>query len=86
MVEYSKVSVKLSDRQLNNWNCCHKENRNNSENKFKNVWWNWSASWIVTDNKTEKKLRNVLNNNMSTEVKLSKAQISKIIQTGGVLG
>ena len=32
------------------------------------------------------KLRNAFNNNMSTDLKLSKAQISKIIQSGGFLG
>ena len=32
------------------------------------------------------KLRNVLNNNMSSDLKLSKAQISKLIQSGGFLG
>ena len=36
------------------------------------------------DKKT--KLRNALNNNVSTDKKLSKAQISKIIQSGGFLG
>ena len=32
------------------------------------------------------KLRNAFNNNMSTDIKLSKAQISKVIQSGGFLG
>ena len=32
------------------------------------------------------KLRNAFDNNMSTDIKLSKAQISKIIQSGGFLG
>ena len=32
------------------------------------------------------KLRNPIENNMATDVKLSKAQISKIIQSGGFLG
>ena len=32
------------------------------------------------------KLRNTFNNNMSTDLKLSKAQFSKIIQSGGFLG
>ena len=32
------------------------------------------------------KLRNALNNNMSTDIKLSKTKISKIIQSGGFLG
>ena len=36
------------------------------------------------DKKT--KLRNAFNNNMSTELKLSRAQVSKIIQSGGFLG
>ena len=31
------------------------------------------------------KLRNAIENNMSTDIKLSKAQISKIIQSGGFL-
>ena len=32
------------------------------------------------------KLRNAFNNNMSTDLKLSRAQISKIIQSGRLLG
>ena len=32
------------------------------------------------------KVRNAFNNNMSTDLKLSRAQISKIIQSGGFLG
>ena len=39
---------------------------------------------LTTRQKT--KLRNALNNNMSADLKLSKAQISKIIQSGGFLG
>ena len=36
------------------------------------------------DKKT--KIRNAFSNNMSTDLKLSKAQINKIIQSGGFLG
>ena len=32
------------------------------------------------------KLRNAINNNLATDIKLSKAQIKKLIQSGGVLG
>ena len=32
------------------------------------------------------KLRNAIEDNMSTDIKLSKAQISKMIQSGGFLG
>ena len=39
---------------------------------------------LTTRQKT--KLRNAFNNNMSTDVKYSKTQISKIIQSGGFLG
>ena len=39
---------------------------------------------MTTRQKTN--LKNVFENNMSTDVKLSKAQISNIIQSGGVLG
>ena len=39
---------------------------------------------MTTRQKT--KLRNAFNNNTSTDLKLSKAQISKIIQSGGFLG
>ena len=40
---------------------------------------------LLTTRQTTK-LRNAINNNMSTDIKLSKAQISKIIQSGGFLG
>ena len=39
---------------------------------------------LLTRQKT--KLKNAFNNNMSTDLKLSRAQISKIIQSGGFLG
>ena len=39
---------------------------------------------LTTRQKT--KLGNAFNNNMSTDLKLSRAQISKIIQSGGFLG
>ena len=39
---------------------------------------------VTTRQKT--KLRNAFNNNTSADIKLSKAQINKIIQSGGFLG
>ena len=41
---------------------------------------------LLLTTKQKTKLRNALNNNMSTDIKLSKAQISKIVQSGGFLG
>ena len=49
-------------------------NRNNLPHK----------SLLTTRQKT--KLRNAFENNISTDIKLSKAQILKIIQSGGFLG
>ena len=41
---------------------------------------------LLLPTRQKTKLRNAFNNNMSTDLKLSKAQISKIIQSGGFLG
>ena len=41
--------------------------------------------WLLTM-RWKTKLRNAFNNNLSTDLKLSKAQISKIIQSRGFLG
>ena len=40
--------------------------------------------WLLRT-RQRRKLRNAINNNMSADIKLSKAQISKIIQSGGFL-
>ena len=45
---------------------------------------NLSHELLLTTRQTTK-LRNAIANNMSTDIKLSKAQISKIIQSGGFL-
>ena len=41
---------------------------------------------LLLKTRQKTKLRNVFNNNMATDLKLSKAQISKIIQSEGFLG
>ena len=41
---------------------------------------------LLVTTRQKKKLRNAFNNNISTDLKLSKGQISKIIQSGGFLG
>ena len=87
MVEYNKVHVKLSGSQLNKLKSATKNqtgvtlrinikifNGNNLTHEL----------LLTTSQKT--KLRNALENNMSTDIKLSRGQISKIIQSGGSLG
>ena len=44
----------------------------------------WVLLLLTTRQNT--KLRNAINNNLATNIKLSKAQIKKLIQSGGVLG
>ena len=41
---------------------------------------------LLLTTKQTTKLRNAIENNMATDIKLSKGQISKIIQSGGLLG
>ena len=41
---------------------------------------------LFSTTRQKTKIRNIFANNMSTDIKLSKAQISKTIQSGGFLG
>ena len=87
MVEYSKVNVKLSNSQLNKLKTAAKNQtvvtlRLNI--KMFNGY-NLPHELLLTT-RQKFKLRNAFENNMSTDVKLSKAQIFKIIQSGGFLG
>ena len=46
----------------------------------------YSDNYYRVTTRQRKKLKNAFNNNMYTDIKLSKTQISKIIQSGGFLG
>ena len=48
--------------------------------------WNDLPHELLLTTRQKTKLRNAFNNNMSTDLQLSKAKISKIIQSGGILG
>ena len=41
---------------------------------------------MILTTRQNTKLRNAINNNLATDIKLSKAQIKKLIQAGGFLG
>ena len=84
MVEYSKVSVKISDTQL-------KKLKTTVKNKKRGATLRMSLKMLYEndlhhDKRQNTKLRNAFNNNMSTDIKFSKAQIFKITQSGGFLG
>ena len=87
MVKYIKVNVKLSDSQLNKLKSAVKDQTGvilRMNIRMFNVN-NLPHELLLTTRQTAK-LRNAIENKMSTDIKLSKAQISKIIQSGGFLG
>ena len=86
MVEYNTINVKLSDSQLNNLKSVVK-NQTGKPLKM-------NAKMFIANNlpyelvlitRQITKLRNAIENNMATDIKLSKAHISKMTQSGGFL-
>ena len=86
MVEYSKVNVKLSDTQLKKLKTAVKDKTGTTLRiSFKMFDGNNLPHELLLTIRQKTKLRNALNNNMSTDLKFSKAQTSKIIQSGEFL-
>ena len=81
MVEYSKANVKLSDTQLKKLKA-----GTILRKSLKMFDGNDLPHELLLTTRQKTKLRNAFNNNMSTDIKLSKAQISKIIRSGAFLG
>ena len=87
MIKYSKVSVKWSDTQLKKFKKAVKDKTGTTLRiGLKMFNGNDLPQKLLLTTRQKTKLRNAFNNNMSTDLKLSKAQISKIIQSGGFLG
>ena len=87
MVEYSKVNVKLSDTQLKRLKTAVRNNAGTTLRiSFKMFDGNNLPHELLLTTRQKTKLRNAFNNNMFTDLKLSKAQIFKLIQSGGFLG
>ena len=87
MVEYSKVNVRLSDTQLKQLKDAVKDNTGATlRMNLRMINGNNLPHELLLTERQKTKLRNAFNNNMSTDIKLSKAQITKIIQSGGFLG
>ena len=84
MVEYIKVNVKLSNTQIKKLKDAVKKNTGTTLRvSLKMFDGNDLPHELLLT--TRQKIRNAFNNNMSTDLKLSKAQINKIIQSGGFL-
>ena len=87
MVEYSKVDCKLTNVQLNKLKKAVKSNEGATLRlAIRNFNKNERPHELLLTTRQNTKLRNALNNNSATDIKLSKAQIKKIIQSGGFLG
>ena len=87
MVEHSKVNAKLTDAQLKKLKTAVKNNAGTTLRiNLKMLNGNNLPHKLLLTTRQKTKLRNAFNNNMNTDTKLSKAQISKIIQSWGFLG
>ena len=87
MVEYSKVNVRLSNTQLQKLQDAVKDNTGTTLRiNLKMLDRNDLPHELLLMKRQKAKLRKALNNNTSTDIKLSKAQITKIIQSDGFLG
>ena len=84
MVEYTKVNVRLSDSQLKKLKDAVSNNTGTTLRKMLNG--NSLPHQLLLTTRQKTKIRNAFNNNTSTDIKFSKAQINKIIQSGGFLG
>ena len=87
MVEYNKVNVKLSDSQLNKLKSAVKNQIGVTlRTNIKMFNGNNLPHELLLTPRQKTNLINAFNKNMSTDIKLSKTQMSKIIQSGGFLG
>ena len=78
MVQYSKVNVKLSDTELKTLKTAVKNKTGTTlRMSLKMLDENDLPHELLLTTRQKAKLRNAFNNNMSTDLKRSKAQISK---------
>ena len=87
MVEYSKINCKLTNLQLNKLKKAVKSNEGLTL-RLSTINFNKDEvpHELLLTARQNTKLRNALNNNSATDIKLSKAQIKKLMQSGGFLG
>ena len=86
-MEYTKVNVRLSDTQLKKLKDAVKDHTGTTLRiNLKMLDGNDLPHELLLTTRQKTKLRNDFNNNASVDIKLSKTQIAKIIQSGGFLG
>ena len=87
MVEYTKIDCKSTNVQLNKFKKAVKSNEGATLILgIKNLKKDETPHELLLTTRQNTKLRNAINNNLTTDIKLSKGQINKLIQSGGFLG
>ena len=87
MAEYTKVNVKLTNLQLSKFKKAVKNNDGATLGiSIKNFNKDELPHELLLTAIQSTKLRNAINNNLATDIKFSKAQLKKLIQSGGFLG
>ena len=85
MVEYTKVNVKLTNLQLSKLKKAVKSNEGATLQISIKIFNKDLSHELLLTTRQSTKLRNAINNNMATDIKLNKAQIKKLIQSRGFL-
>ena len=87
MVEYTKINRKLTNVQLNKLKKSVKSDEGATLRLgIKHFNKDELPHELLLTTRQNTKLRNAINNNLTTDIKLSKAQIKKLIQSEGFLG
>ena len=87
MAEYTNINCKLTNVQINKLKKAVKSNGEvSSRLGIKNVNKDELPHELLLTTRQNTELRNAINNNLSTDIKFSKAQLKKLIQSGGFLG
>ena len=89
MTQYGSLNVKLSNSQLNKLKSAIKNETEVVLRLLSNMIGDNETNFphkLLLTNRQVSNLRKAFANNSSTEIKLSKTQVSKMIQSGGFLG
>ena len=87
MVEYNEINCKLTNVQLNKSKKAAKSNEGATLRLgIKNFNKDETPHELLLTTRQSTKLRNAINNNSAIDIRLSKAQIKRLIQSGGFLG
>ena len=87
MANYQEARVNLTNTQLNKLKSAANSKTEKNTKKKQEKLWRWRiAIWVISTNKTNNENKKCFCCILLTDIKLSKAQISKIIQSGGSFG